>query len=104
MGKTAHVALSDSQPSSGSQPRSVCVDRWLTLVWLHYPGGRPDAIPANMHRRKIDAEIEGERTTHDLVRRQGSPKTAVVGVGAIVAHHEQLARRHDDRSPIQHRR
>src|SRR5712691_1194200 len=58
------------------------------------------SIPANAQRVRGNAHVDEEGPPHDVVARQEAPKAAVVGLVAVVAHHEVVRRGDDDRPPI----
>src|SRR5207237_245932 len=49
-------------------------------------------VPADPQRVCRDAQVDDERLAHDMRPRQESPEAAVVGLVAVVAHHEEMAR------------
>src|SRR5207247_4354694 len=58
-----------------------------------------DPVPADAQRVGRDAEIDDDRLADDVRPRQEAPETAVVGLVAVVAHHEEMPRGQHDRTP-----
>src|SRR3989442_14801505 len=58
------------------------------------------SIPADAQRVRGDAHVDEEGPPHDVVARQEAPEAAVIGLVAVVAHHEVVRRGDDDRPPI----
>src|SRR3989440_7421360 len=56
-------------------------------------------VPADPQRVGRDAQIDDERLAHDVRPPQEAPEAAVVGLVAVVAHHEEMPRRHDHGTP-----
>src|SRR5205814_3591174 len=59
-----------------------------------------DPVPADAQRVGRDAEIDDDRLADDVRPRQEAPEAAVVGLVAVVAHHEVMPRGHHDRTPV----
>src|SRR3989442_9422974 len=78
-----------------SYARSVAPD-WRSRL----PGPPEDAVPADAQRILRDAEVDEQRPAHDVRAWQEAPEAAVVGLVAVVTHHEEVPGRHNDRAPV----
>src|SRR5204863_4248057 len=85
-------------PVSDARPANVCDERNGPVADLPVTRTRVVAWPGNVR------VVDEERPAANVALRHYSPIPAVLRAIAIVAHHEIVIRRYDERSPIAERR
>src|SRR5436853_6448692 len=56
--------------------------------------------PANLSSADVSREVYATHSCHDVVSGDEAEPSAIERFGAVIAEHEELPRRHDERSPV----
>src|SRR5258705_13676313 len=103
-GGDACWAASDPHPSMRPTRSKACQERCVigSIVPPLGVSGRvaKQPVPADPERIRGHAHVDEERPPADVRAGQEAPEAAVVGLVAVVAHHEVVVGRNDDRAPI----